>query len=382
MKPLRLAVICDYPEEGWESMDLCAQMLLHHLQAEHSDRILATPLCPQFRSLFQRFPTLEQQRYAFNADRLLNRFWHYPHYLKQHLANFDLFHVSDHTYAQLVHVLPPERTGVFCHDIDAFRSLVESDRDPRPKWYQAMSRRILDGLQKAAVVFYSTSEVRRQIEQYQLVERSRLVAAPYGTAPEFTTTPLTLATYPQLQGFPFILHVGSCIPRKRIDVLLEVFAGLRESHPQLKLVKVGGEWSSAHQSQIERYHLQSKIIHLQGIERKDLAALYQNAAAVLQTSEAEGFGFPIVEALACGSVVVASDIPVLREVGGNAILYCPVGDIKMWVKTINSLLENSQILPSFQTRLSQASLYSWSQHAQTIVGAYLQSSEIKIPIVV
>ena len=377
MGQLRLAVICDYLEEEWPSMDLCAQMLLKHLQSEHAESLQAMPVRPTFQKRFQPIPWLGRKRVALNGDRLLNRFWHYPQYLSQRLADFDLFHVSDHTYAQLVHVLPPERTGVFCHDLDAFRSLLEPEQEPRPGWYKAMSRRILRGLQKAAVVFYSTAEVRKQIEHYGLLERSRLVHAPYGIASEFSLTPKHISSadqqlLEQISKAPFILHVGSCIPRKRIDVLLDVFAALRTKQPDLQLVKVSGDWTQSQQEQITRLNIGNSIIYLKGLERTTIATLYREASVVLLTSEAEGFGLPVIEALACGAIIAVSDIPVLREVGGSAAVYCPVGDVSTWVKTVEHLLERPTRAPERNLRLAHAQKYSWSAHAQTIAKAYLQ----------
>ena len=374
---MRFAVICDYPEENWPSMDLCAQMLLKHLEAEHSESFQTAQVCPTFCWRFGRVPRLGKKRGAYNADRLLNRFWDYPRYLSHRVDDFDLFHVADHTYAQLVHILPPERTGVFCHDIDAFRSLLEPEQEPRPLWYKAMSRRILLGLQKAAVVFYSTAEIRKQIEHYGLLDSCRLVHAPYGIGAEFSiapasTSPADLMVLEQIGAAPFVLHVGSCIPRKRIDILLEVFAAVRDKHPDLRLIKVSGEWTASQQEQIASLNIGKSLIHLHRLERTTIAALYRRASLVLLTSDGEGFGLPVIEALACGAVVVASDIPVLREVGGEAAVYCPVGQVPAWVKTVEQLLINPTLAPTLETRLEQARQYSWSAHAEIIADAYLQ----------
>lgn len=373
----RLALIYDYLEEDWPSMDLCAQMLLAHLQSEQAESLQTVPIRPAFKKRFQQLPGLGKKRAAWNSDRLLNRFWDYPQYLSQHVTDFDLFHVSDHTYAQLVHVLPPERTGVFCHDLDAFRCLVEPKQEPRPRWFKAMSQRILSGLQKAAVVFYSTTAVRQQIEHYGLLDPKRLVHAPYGISPEFAiapqfTNPIDQQVIDQIGNSPFLLHVGSCIPRKRIDVLLEVFAALLTKHPNLRLVKVSGDWTESQHEQMTRLNISSSIIHLQGLERTTIAALYRRASVVLLTSEAEGFGLPVIEALACGAIVAVSDIPVLREVGGSAAVYCRVADVSTWVKTVEQLLANPTIAPELDVRLAQAQKYSWSAHAQIIAQTYLK----------
>jgi glycosyltransferase involved in cell wall biosynthesis len=364
-------VLFDYPEEGWPSMDLCAQMLLAQLQTNHSVDLAATQVCPQFAHRFQRIPGLANKHSAFNSDRLLNRFWDYPRYLQSQVQQFDLFHVSDHTYAQLVHVLPPERTGVYCHDIDAFRSLLEPTQEPRPAWYKALAKRILAGLQRAAVVFYSTAAVRQQIERYRLVDPARLIHAPLGIAEEFSVHPQPHSAIAGLPAQPFLLHVGSCIPRKRIDLLLEIFAALRLRRPRLSLVKVGGDWTAAQQQQISQLGIGSSILHLHDLDRFQLAELYRQASAVLLTSEAEGFGLPIVEALACGGLVVATDLPVLREVGGSAIAYCPLGDISAWITQLGRFLTDPALAPAIDLRQQQAAKYAWSAHTGTIAQAYL-----------
>jgi len=110
-----------------------------------------------------------------------------------------------------------------------------------------------------------------------------------------------------------------------------------------------------------------RIIELPFVERVLLAAAYRNAAVLLMPSEAEGFGLPMIEAMACGTCVIASDIPVLREVGGDAAIYCPVGDLEAW---------KDAIVGAFQTRmpphdrervqrtiLARAARFSWSENA-------------------
>jgi glycosyltransferase involved in cell wall biosynthesis len=370
MDTARLAVICDYPEEGWASMDLVAEMLLRELQARHGDRVQAVRVCPPFRQRLGRLPWLGQRGAARNADRLLNRLWDYSRYLRRQAAAFDLFHVSDHSYAQLVHVLPAERTGVFCHDLDTFRCLLEPRSEPRPWWFRAMARHILRGLQKAAVVFYSTLPVREQIEKQGLVDPARLVHAPYGVAPEFASPLAGEGDLPPGVRPPFLLHVGSCIPRKRIDVLLDVFARVRAHVPDLRLVQVGGQWTPAHSEQLARLGIEGAVAQLQGLDRRQLAACYRSAAVLLQPSEAEGFGLPVIEGLACGSRVVASDIPVLREVGGAAALYCRVGDVSGWQETVARLLTDAGASPTAEQRLAQARRFTWETHARTIVEAY------------
>ncbi len=366
--PLRLAVLPDFPAEGWPSMDLCADMLLAYLpQSVRAERV-----CPPFRRVACRLPVVGRKNGAFNADRLLNRFATFPNFARRNRGRFDCFHVVDHTYAQLVHSLPGERTGVYCHDLDAFRCLIEPARDPRPWWFRRLARRIMSGLQRAAVVFHNSMQTGEELRRFGLVDPAKVVYAPLGIAPQFTPTGagVCLPWLDTLTGSPWVLHVGSCIPRKRIDVLFDVVAAVRREVPELRLVKVGGEWSADQKRQLDRLGLSGNVVHVSGLSRTELAEVYRRAPVVLVPSEAEGFGLPVIEALACGSAVIASDLPVLREVGGEVVTYHPVGDVPAWAGAVMNHLTKRDWISDRAARLAWAGRYRWATHAGTIAAAY------------
>jgi glycosyltransferase involved in cell wall biosynthesis len=92
-------------------------------------------------------------------------------------------------------------------------------------------------------------------------------------------------------------------------------------------------------------------------------------------SEREGFGLPLLESLACGTPVVASDIPALREVGGEAVTYCAVGEVEDWAAAIDALLEERTHRPddwaARQDRgIRRADAFSWSKYAREIAALY------------
>jgi glycosyltransferase involved in cell wall biosynthesis len=107
-----------------------------------------------------------------------------------------------------------------------------------------------------------------------------------------------------------------------------------------------------------------------GLRRAGIAELYRRASLVLLPSEAEGFCLPVIEALACGAVVLASDLPVLREVGGEAAVYCPVGDVPAWVAEAGRLLEHPSDCPAREARLARAAEFTWASHARIVFAAY------------
>ena len=375
-----LAVICDYREENWPSMDLVADMLLHDLHQRHAGAIAATRLAPPIRRRFTQHGTTSGER--FKVDRLLNRFWDYPRLLRHKATEFDLFHIVDHSYGQLVHALPPERTIVTCHDLDTFRCLLNGRTERRSIFFKSMTKRILSGLRKAARVTCDSVATRDELLAYELVAPERAVVVPNGVHPACSpeADPLADRAAARLLG-PVrascfdILHVGSTIPRKRIDVLLRVFAALRKDFPRARLVRVGGSFTPQQMKLIEQLNLTEALVVLPHLDRDVLAAVYRRATIVVQPSEREGFGLPVIEALACGTPVVASDLACLREVGGEAATYCPVGDVSSWTEAVTQLLiEKSQRPQRFVQRTAaaraQAAKFTWAEYAKKMVSIY------------
>jgi len=396
--PLRVGVICDFREENWLSMELVADMLLSSLQEDHSDDIEAMRIQPAMK---MRFAKLRQDRNGhsangglnangarFNADRVLNRFWHYPRYLQLQQTDFDLFHLIDHSYSQVLHSLPPERTIVTCHDLDTFQCLLNPADEPRSLLFKKMVNRTLAGFRRAARVTCDSEATRDELLGHGLVDADRIVVIPNGVHEMCSPNadPDADDELNRLLGSGDsvdILHVGSTIPRKRIDNLLRVFARLREQFPNARLLRVGGKLTADQTRLMHDLGVAESVVQLPQLDRRTLAAVYRRAAIVLLPSEREGFGLPVVEAMACGTPVVASDLPVLREVGGDAAAYCPLGDIDAWAKTIASLLQEREERPEpwAQRRsagLSQASKFSWAEYARKTVEVYRSVfSEVK-----
>jgi len=363
-------------------MDLVAEMLHKHLSSEFSSSIQATLLRPSFIPLFGHIPSPLAAETAHNADRIFNRFIRYPLWARSLRDRFDLFHVADHSYSQLVHQLPAARTIVSCHDIDTFRCILEPPTEQRSRPFRAMARYILRGLQRAARVICASVETQQALILNRLVPAERLSVIPYGVHPAFSApiTPGASAQLDALLGQPDqhsleILHVGSTIPRKRIDILLRTFAGLAAEFPAARLVRVGGGFTSEQKQLARTLGIDSRIVEMPFVDRDVLAAIYRRAAVVLMPSEAEGFGLPIIEAMAGGTTVVASDLPVLREVGGDAAIYCSVADVTNWVDTVSRLLRQSAagghaITSRRDSSTARAARFSWSEYAAKYADVY------------
>ena len=373
MKRLRVALLADYLEEGWPSMDLVAEMLLDRLSREHAATIEVTLIRPPLR---RRLSRVSNQRLAFGVDRIAARLWDYPRFASGLRERFDLFHVVDHSYAQLVHQLPPDRTLVTCHDLDTFRSVLEPDREHRSAACRAMTRRILNGLRKAGHVACDTEATRTLLVERARFSENKTSVVHNGLHPSFTTVHEASADReaarllgPRRSSVD-ILHVGSAIPRKRIDVLIRIISELGR---RVRLVRVGGAFT-AKQAALAR-DLGVTVVVLPFLDRSTLAAIYRRSALLVMPSEREGFGLPVVESLACGTPVIASDIAALREVGGDAVTYCDLDDLDAWTAAINALLDEREHQPvewaARQERgVRRAEAFSWSKYAGEIASLY------------
>jgi glycosyltransferase involved in cell wall biosynthesis len=375
----RVALVCDFLEENWPSMDLVADMLFEHLERQHAGDFSVTRLRPAMRRRLGGLPF--DSSLLRNADRFASRFIDYPRWLRSRARDFDLFHVVDHSYAQLVHCLPPERTIVTCHDLDTFRCLLEPEREPRPLWFRAMTARVLSGLKRAAFVITVSSAVRDEIIRHRLAPPERVKVIPNGVHPSCSPIPDVRADAELERLLPaspgsavWLLSVGSTMARKRLDVLLHVFADIRRQLPEVRLLRVGGRLTPSQLQLARELGVEDAVVELGMVDRAILTAAYRRAHLLLHTAEAEGFGLPLIEAMACGCPVVATGIPVLREVGGAAATYCPVADLEAWKNAVLSLLPPRSGQVAYQVArersIAHAAAFSWVETARQTAYIY------------
>ena len=371
-RPLAVALCDDFAEERWPSMDRVAGTLAARLASAHRTRVEAARVCPPFVYAATRLPVLGAAAAAAKADRFLNRFWRYPHHASSLRDRFDLFHVVDHSYAHLVNALPAKRTVVTCHDLDAFRPLIEPDADPRSGPFRSMTQRIATGLGRAAHVMCDTGAIAHDLVSARLADPARVSVVPLGVDARFFMDENGID-----ETGVDLLHVGSTVMRKRIDLLLRLFSAVAASEPTARLIRIGDPLTDAQRQLARELQIADRIVELRDVDEDTLVACYRRAVLVLQPSDREGFGLPVVEALASGTPVVASDLPVLREVGGDAVTFCPAGDVDVWARTVSGLLrERAACAAKWQARRQagrdRARRFTWDRFADEVVRVYEQ----------
>ena len=119
------------------------------------------------------------------------------------------------------------------------------------------------------------------------------------------------------------------------------------------------------------------VVELPSLPRIEVAAVCRRSQLLLMPSTSEGFGLPVVEAMAAGAVVVASNIPVLRETGGHAAIYCEADRVEEWVDVICTLSGERDRSPElFEVRrrrgLEHAAHFSWDEYASRMIDIYDQ----------
>ncbi len=175
---------------------------------------------------------------------------------------------------------------------------------------------------------------------------------------------------------PQILAVGTLEPRKNLAMLLRAFAAIRDEVPH-RLVLVGPEgWLNDELHDTAReLELGDRLLMTGFADDETLGGWYSSADLVAYPSRYEGFGLPLLEAMACGAPVLASDNSALPEVGGDAAVYVDPGDAGAWAAAMLDLLND----PERRSRLSDAGLaraaeFSWEATAEATWAVYREAA--------
>ena len=171
----------------------------------------------------------------------------------------------------------------------------------------------------------------------------------------------------------YFLFVGTLQPRKNVIGLLQAYASLPESIRRTRQLVIAGKvgWRAEElREQLLRGRADNRCVWLDYVAPGDLPPLYAGARALVLPSLAEGFGLPILEALAVGVPVIASDLPALRESGGRVTTYVPAGDPAALSEAMRAMHELVETSGAAHERREHARGFSWRACAERTLAVY------------
>jgi glycosyltransferase involved in cell wall biosynthesis len=267
----------------------------------------------------------------------------------------DVFHGTDFA----VPYLPLRPSVMTLHDLSPWME---------PAWHAESDRvrsrtPMLLRLGLATMVITPSDAVRRAaIERFHL-QHDRVIAVPHAAAASFRPMPAPEHTP------PYLLYVGTLEPRKNIGLVLDLWRELRREHP-IELILAGRRRADFPEIPPE------PGLRLLGLTpEEDLPRLYSGAVACLYPSYYEGFGLPVLEAMQCGAVVIASNDPSIQEVAGaDAAILLDVRDRNRWIEALRMAITQPEQMRAWRERaVARSGQFSWTKTAKLTKAVYEQA---------
>jgi len=244
----------------------------------------------------------------------------------------------------------------------------------------ARARRRLPTMTRlAAHVLTDSASVKREIQEHLGTAEEKITVVPLAPRRAFypATTDEISDTLKRLEvEEQFVLFVGTVEPRKNLLTLVKAFDELmRETdfRPQLVIAGQKGWLTDELYTYVEKSTLKERVLFTGYISDDDLRSLYSACLVSVYPSLYEGFGFPPLEAMACGAPVITSRIPVIMETSEGAAILINPADVAELTKALVDLLTNqTQRQELIMLGLKRASEYTWERTARQTLAIYHQ----------
>ena len=373
---MKVLLIGNYAPDGQESMQRFSAMLETEL-----------------RALGHQVSTL-QPRPRFNRRGAapsglakwlgyIDKFVLFPPLLKRAARRADIVHICDHSNSFYVRILGARPHIITCHDMLAIRSALGMvPQNPTSATGKVLQKIIVSGLNRAQLVACVSENTRQELLEITDLKAEQTAVAengfnyPYSPMPAPQAAPILSALLPQLatqagEVKPYIAHVGGNQWYKNRGGVLEIYRALRElmGEQTPALVMAGKTFTAEMNAYVEAHEL-SGVIRISNLSNEELRALYSRAELFLFPSLAEGFGWPIIEAQACGCRVLTTDAAPMNEVGAASAYYADPADPTDFARSIMQLLEQPSNIRQASVEAGLANVERFDPRART--ETYLQ----------
>ncbi len=279
-----------------------------------------------------------------------------------------LFHATEH----LVMPLSGVPAVMTVHDL-IFRRY-PAHHKPLNRWYLNLTMPLY--CRRASHIIAVSEQTRRDVMDAYGAPAEKITVIYEAASPNFTAqSSEAVATMAVRYGLPqrYILSVGTIEPRKNLGRVLAAFERLRAEGLVDALVIVGkkGWLYDDFFDQLERSPARNAVIFPGWVADEDLPAMYSGAASLAFPSEFEGFGLPVLEAMACGAPVVCSNTSSLPEVAGDAALLVDPLDTDALTDALRRVLSEPGLAGTLRARgVAQAAKFSWERAARETAAVY------------
>jgi len=301
--------------------------------------------------------------------------------LRQQLRWADVVHVADHSNGMYIPWVKSKPNVITCHDVIAVQAAHGMIDGWNVGWTGRQFQRLISkGLGRADLVACVSAMTRRELLSMGLAEECHVTTVLNGLNDNFTpVAPEEAQRLIERFGISvqdkYLIHVGWDMDRKNRRGVLQAFIALQEraaaaGHPPMadRLLFVGPDLSPEMAELAQKHGVTDRVKAVQKVSHEELRALYASATALLFPSFQEGFGWPIIEAQACGCPVFTSDLAPMNEIGGEGAVYVDPHDPSAMAAALEAAAP--RLGEMRRLGLENASHYSAAQMANNYKAAY------------
>jgi glycosyltransferase involved in cell wall biosynthesis len=289
------------------------------------------------------------------------------------------FHVCDHSNSPYLKSLPAGRSGITCHDVLAIRGALgfEDAYCPASPTGKILQKWILNNLKKAQILTAVSNLTMNQLldlcenelaasQNWKVIHNS--FNADFWPMDKSESERLVAATGIAV-GESFLLHVGSALPRKNRNMLLSMVNVLGDKWNGL-ICFAGQPIDDKLASEAKDLGLTGRVVSIVKPDHQTLVALYSTCTAFIFPSFSEGFGWPLIEAQACGAPVIASNVEPMPEVSGGTAIHADPDRPEDFARGFLSILDESTRKDLIQSGYNNAKRFDSGLLAKEFIKLY------------
>lgn len=379
---MRVALVTNHPRstgvgryaitlfKTFKNISLNYDIDIHLFEFDRSNRGLYISTNNNNRILIKKIDkNIILDSFIFDKSKLNNLFFDYR--LGYHLPNdYDLYHLTNQIISNLSYFDNIKKCVITVHDLDNYTH--------SPNFLQKiLGKLIYKGVKNSDLIISVSQYTKYLITQHLGVPEDQVEVIYHGVDEIFKPYPRSelldvYIKYGLNNEYKYILHVGVDLPRKNFITLLRAFYKLiKDSNiNNIRLIKIG-KINETTKKIIESLNLQSYIKVIDFVPEKDLVKIYNVAEVFVFPSTQEGFGFPILEAMACGTPVVTSNVASIPEIVGDAGIMLDPVDINGFAEAIRIILIDESLRKDMRRKgLKRAKTFSWEKCARKTLKIY------------